>query len=69
MMLPLPEVKQDSLENWYESCMELDTLSIFPIPPTDPTSDELLNAYFENGDVIPEYSYEDTPSPCDETSN
>lgn|SRR5450432_1127389 len=64
IMMPLPEVTQDSLGKWYESCMNTEAVSIFPIPPTDPNPDSILNTYFKNGSEVPDYHYTDTPNPC-----
>lgn len=63
-MVPLPEVTQDTLAKWYQPCMNTDAVSVFPIPPTDPNPDSVLNAYFKNGAAIPDYNYADTPNPC-----
>jgi ribose transport system substrate-binding protein len=64
LMMPLPEVTQETMSEWYESCMDSLDVTIFPIPPTDPVSDDMLNAYFENGEAIPEYDYSTTPDAC-----
>jgi ribose transport system substrate-binding protein len=65
IMLPLPEVSQENLEDWYEPCMQLDSLAIFPIPPDDPTPDWILDAYFEDGETIPAYNYAEIPRACE----
>lgn len=64
IVMPLPEVTQDTLASWYQPCMTSETVSVFPIPPTDPNSDSILNEYFKFGKAIPNYNYADTPNPC-----
>jgi ribose transport system substrate-binding protein len=64
IMMPLPEVTQDTLAKWYQSCMSSESVSVFPIPPTDPNPDSILNVYFKHGEAIPDYTYTDTPNPC-----
>ncbi|MEP7284994.1 MAG: substrate-binding domain-containing protein [Chloroflexota bacterium] len=64
IMVPLPEVTQSALGKWYQPCMSSESVSIFPIPPTDPNPDSILNAYFKRGEAIPNYTYADTPNPC-----
>jgi ribose transport system substrate-binding protein len=38
--------------------------SVFPIAPTDPMPDDLMNAYFKKPQPLAEYRYADTPDPC-----
>jgi ribose transport system substrate-binding protein len=64
IMVPLPEVTQDTLEKWYQPCMNTEAVSVFPIPPTDPNPDSVLDAYFKNAEAIPDYNYAETPNPC-----
>ncbi|MEO8612153.1 MAG: substrate-binding domain-containing protein [Chloroflexota bacterium] len=64
IMVPLPEVTQDTLGKWYQPCMNTEAVSVFPIPPTDPNPDSVLDAYFKNAEAIPDYNYAETPNPC-----
>jgi len=64
IMVPLPEVKQEDLPKWYDKCMTPDATSVFPVPPTDPISEDQLNAYFNNGATTPPYDYANTPPAC-----
>lgn len=64
LMIPMPEVTQETLPDWYAECMTPATTSIFPIPPSDPMPEETLNAYFVNGQATPPYDYANVPDPC-----
>ncbi|MDQ0394757.1 substrate-binding domain-containing protein [Labrys monachus] len=64
MMTPLPVVKQADLGKWYRSCMTPASTSIFPIAPSDPMPDSLMDAYFRKPAPVEGYSYADTPDPC-----
>ena len=65
LMIPMPEVTQETLPDWYAPCMTPSTTSVFPIPPEDPFSEENMNAYFENGAATPPYDYSTVPDPCE----
>ena len=60
----LPEVTQADLGDWWAPCMTPDSASIFPLGPSDPLPDSLLDAYFWNGAPTPPFDYSATPSPC-----
>lgn len=64
--IPLPEVVQADLPGWYEDCMTPDSTSLFPVPPSDPFSEEMLDAYFVNGAPTAPYDYANVPSACAE---
>lgn len=64
LMMPIPPVTQDTLGDWYSACMTPDSVSTFPVPPTDRMPEDLLNQYFTNGEAIQFFSYADTPDPC-----
>lgn len=64
LMMPIPPVTPDSLPDWYSECMTVDSVSTFPIPPEDRMPEEVLNAYFANGEAIPFFDYAETPDPC-----
>jgi ribose transport system substrate-binding protein len=61
---PMPTVKQADLATWYKDCMKPDSSSIFPIPPTDPFPEELMNGYFANGAATPLYDFSKVPASC-----
>lgn len=65
IMVPLPEITQDSLESWNEECFTPDSGSLFPVPPTDRIAEESLDAYFSNGAGTPDYDYETAPGACE----
>jgi ribose transport system substrate-binding protein len=64
VMMPLPEVTQETLGDWYQPCMNTESGDVFPVPPTDPNAESVLNNYFKNGSEIPDFKYSDTPNPC-----
>jgi ribose transport system substrate-binding protein len=64
LLIPIPAVHQDDLAKWYKACMTPASVSIFPSPPTDPVSDQDLDAYFKKPAAISNYNYADTPDPC-----
>lgn len=64
IIAPMPAVAQADLPNWYQSCMMPDSSAIFPIPPSDPFPEELLNGYFENGAATPLYDFAQVPASC-----
>ncbi len=63
-MIPIPAVSQSDLPQWFGSCMTVDSGSIFPIAPTDPMPEDVMNQYFVNGKATPPYDYANTPKPC-----
>jgi ribose transport system substrate-binding protein len=64
LLVPLPEVTQEHLADWFAPCMTPDSGSIFPVPPSDPLPEDLMNAYFDGGAATPPFNYADTPKPC-----
>lgn len=64
LLIPIPAVHQDDLAKWYKPCMTPDAVSVFPSPPTDPISDQVLDAYFKKPAPIANYNYADVPDPC-----
>ena len=64
LLVPLPPVRQSDLGDWYGECMTPDSGSIFPIAPTDPYPEEMLDAYFSAGAATPPYDYATTPDAC-----
>ena len=47
-MIPIPPVSGAELDKWYQDCMTTDAVSVFPVPPSDPMPEELMDAYFTN---------------------
>jgi ribose transport system substrate-binding protein len=64
LLVDLPKVTMDDLPGWAAECMTTDSATIFPVAPSDPYPEELLDAYFENGAATPPYDYSTTPDPC-----
>lgn len=64
IIAPMPTIAQADLPNWYQDCMMPDSAAIFPIPPTDPFPEELLNGYFSNGAATPLYDFAAVPGSC-----
>jgi ribose transport system substrate-binding protein len=64
LMIPIPAVSGADLPQWYKPCMTPDSVSVFPVPPTDPFPDSLMNAYFVNPAPVPTYDYADVPQAC-----
>ena len=64
LLIPIPAVHQDDLGKWYKACMTPAAVSVFPSPPTDPVSDQDLDAYFKKPAAIANYNYADAPDPC-----
>ena len=62
--MPIPAVHQADFDSWYEDCMTPDAVSVFPIPPADPVSEELMDAYFTNPAPTPGWNYADVPGAC-----
>ncbi len=65
LLMPIPAVHQADFDGWYEDCMTPDAVSVFPIPPVDPVSEELIDAYFTNPAPTPGWDYADVPGACE----
>ena len=52
------------LPDWYGECMTSDSATVFPIAPSDPYPEEMLDAYFIAGAATPPYDYATTPDAC-----
>jgi ribose transport system substrate-binding protein len=63
LLIPIPPVSGADLGNWYKSCMTPDSVSVFPVPPTDPMPDSLLDAYFTNPAPVA-FDYTKVPDAC-----
>jgi ribose transport system substrate-binding protein len=44
--------------------MTPDAVSVFPVPPTDPVAEDLLDAYFANPAPTPGWDYAQVPDAC-----
>ncbi|NTT86959.1 substrate-binding domain-containing protein [Tabrizicola fusiformis] len=64
LLIPLPPVHGADLAGWYQDCMTPDAVSVFPVPPTDPVSEEAMNAYFSNPAASPGWDYATVPPAC-----
>jgi ribose transport system substrate-binding protein len=64
IIAPMPTITQADLPTWYKDCMKPDSAAIFPIPPQDPFPEELLNAFFSNGEATPLYNFSKVPASC-----
>ncbi|KXF74978.1 ribose ABC transporter substrate-binding protein [Paramesorhizobium deserti] len=64
IIAPMPTITQIDLPTWYKDCMKPDSAAIFPVPPTDPFPEELLNGYFSNGAATPLYDFSKVPASC-----
>lgn len=64
LLVDLPKVTMADLDGWAGDCMTPDSATVFPVAPSDPYPEDLLNAYFDNGAATAPYDYATTPSPC-----
>lgn len=64
IIAPMPTITQADLPNWYKGCMKPDSAAIFPIPPSDPFPEALLDGYFSNGKATPQYDFAAVPASC-----
>jgi len=64
LLVNLPKVTMADLPGWAADCMTPDSATVFPVSPTDPYPEDLLNAYFATGAATPPYDYATTPNPC-----
>jgi ribose transport system substrate-binding protein len=64
LLMPIPAVDGANLETWYKDCMTPDAVSVFPVPPSDPVPEELIDAYFSNPAPTPGWDYAKVPDAC-----
>lgn len=64
IMVPVPVVRNAELDQWYGECMTVDSVSTFPVAPTDPLPDDLMDGYFANPAPVALFDYAETPDPC-----
>lgn len=64
IIAPMPTVAQADLPEWYQDCMMPNSTASFPVPPSDPFPEELLNGYFSNGAATPLYDFAAVPGSC-----
>lgn len=63
LMIPIPAVSGAELDKWYQDCMTPDAVSVFPVPPSDPMPEELMDAYFTNP-APTGFDYSQVPGAC-----
>ena len=63
LMIPIPAVNGAELDKWYQDCMTPDAVSVFPVPPTDPMPEALMDAYFTNPGPTG-FDYSQVPGAC-----
>jgi ribose transport system substrate-binding protein len=64
LLVPVPEIRQETLGRWAAPCMTVESGSTFPVAPEEPLDEEAMNGYFRKGAATPLYSYASTPPPC-----
>jgi ribose transport system substrate-binding protein len=64
LLMPIPPVHGADLAQWYKPCMTPDSVSVFPVPPTDPVPESVLDAYFVKPAPTPTYDYSKVPAAC-----
>jgi len=63
IMIPIPPVSGAELDQWYQDCMTPDAVSVFPVPPSDPMPEALMDAYFTNP-AATGFDYSQVPGAC-----
>ncbi len=64
LLIPIPPVHGTDLGQWYKDCMTPDAVSVFPVPPTDPMPEALLDAYFAKPAPTEGWDYAAVPDAC-----
>lgn len=64
LLIPIPPVHAAELDKWYKDCMTPDAVSVFPVPPTDPMPEDVLDAYFANPAPTKGWDYSKVPDAC-----
>lgn len=64
LLIPIPPVHAAELDKWYKDCMTPDAVSVFPVPPTDPMPEDVLDAYFSNPAPTKGWDYSKAPDAC-----
>jgi ribose transport system substrate-binding protein len=64
LMMPIPSVTMADFPKLYQPCMTPDAVSVFPVPPSDPVSENVLDGYFQNPAPTPSYDYSKVPGAC-----
>jgi len=63
IMIPIPAVSGAELGDWYQDCMTTDSVSVFPVPPSDPMPEAMMDAYFTNPASVG-FDYSRVPAAC-----
>lgn len=64
LLIPIPPVHAAELDKWYKDCMTPDAVSVFPVPPTDPMPEDVLDTYFANPAPTKGWDYSKVPDAC-----
>ncbi|MDG4894340.1 substrate-binding domain-containing protein [Mesorhizobium sp. WSM4976] len=64
LLIPIPPVHAAELDKWYKDCMTPDAVSVFPVPPSDPMPEDVLDAYFANPAPTKGWDYSKVPDAC-----
>ena len=56
-MEALPPITSANLDSWWKACITPTNASTFPVPPTDPLPESILNQFFTNGKSTAPYNY------------
>jgi ribose transport system substrate-binding protein len=64
LLIPIPAVTSTDFGTWYQACMTPASVSVFPVPPSDPVPDAVLDGYFNNPAPTPGWDYAKVPGAC-----
>jgi ribose transport system substrate-binding protein len=64
LLMPIPPISMADFGAWYQSCMTPSAVSIFPVPPTDPVPEAVLDGYFTNAAPTKGWDYSKVPGAC-----
>jgi ribose transport system substrate-binding protein len=64
LMIPIPAVSSEDFDGWYAECMKPDSAEIFPVAPTDPVPESVMNAYFSGDTAAPGWDYSEVEPAC-----
>jgi ribose transport system substrate-binding protein len=64
LMVPIPVASNANVNKYWRPCMTESATDIFPVAPSDPLPESLMNGYFKNGRATPPYQYAVLTNPC-----
>jgi ribose transport system substrate-binding protein len=64
LMVPIPPTSNAVVNKLWKPCMTQSSTDIFPVAPSDPLPEKLMNGYFTNGKATPPYTYSTVANPC-----